>query len=100
MKTKVTDFEVVDHGIDGSQYFQGCGVALTRYEHVATGCGDNFREALDDCLEMMAQSDDIANLESLIVADIDAYGKESVPEDSEDTYYYVSIRYNTAKETV
>jgi len=54
-KHKIGKFELVDHGIDGSQYFQGCGTTFTEYHHVVTGCGDNFAEALDDALEMLAQ---------------------------------------------
>jgi hypothetical protein len=38
-KTQITEFEVIDHGIDGSQYFQGCGVAYTKFKYVVTGCG-------------------------------------------------------------
>ncbi len=49
-------FEIVDHGIEGSQYFQGCGTAFTDYTDVATGIGDNYQEALDDALESLAQS--------------------------------------------
>lgn len=53
-KLKVGAMELVDHGITGSQYFQGCGTAFTPYDHVATGCGDNFAEALNDAVDMMA----------------------------------------------
>jgi len=53
-KLKVGAMELIDHGITGSQYFQGCGTAFTQYDHVATGCGDNFAEALNDAVDMMA----------------------------------------------
>ncbi len=114
--------QVVDHGIDGSQYFPGCGTAFTEYNGVATGCGDTFAEAIDDALESMAQSIDGVDFEQL-ERDIasDGYGKvqpdgtvkwqESrsaseecakfnggeCPEES-DTYYYVSIRYKRSEE--
>jgi len=51
-------FEVVDHGIDGDQYFQGCGLTFTSYEDIATGIGENFAEAVDDALEILAQKGD------------------------------------------
>jgi hypothetical protein len=56
MKTP-TCFEIVDHGIEHSQYIQGCGVSLTKYTDVATGCGDNPSEALHDALEQLANGD-------------------------------------------
>ena len=54
MKT-ITCFEIVDHGIDHAQYFQGCGVGRTKFSDVATGCGDNPAAALSDALETLAQ---------------------------------------------
>ncbi len=51
----ITDYQLLDHGIDGSQYFPGCGVYGTSFDHVVTGCGDNFSEAINDALESMAQ---------------------------------------------
>lgn len=65
MSVKVTEFELIDHGIDNPQYFQGCGTAFTRFSHVVTGVGDNPREALDDALEMAAQGDPSVDTEDL-----------------------------------
>jgi hypothetical protein len=70
MTRQVTDFELIDHGIDGSQYFPGCGTSFTDFAHVATGCGDNPAEALDDLLEQVASSTsglDIDDLERRIL---------------------------------
>lgn len=115
MTKKVTEYQLVDHGVDGSQYFPGCGVAFTSFEHVATGCGDTFKEALDDCLESIAQDDvDAEALEALLIADgfdVNDESRSAIAEcrkanghlsdeefedDSQDwdVYYYVSIRYN------
>lgn len=49
-------YEVISHGIDHSQYFQGCGVSYTPFDHVVTGCGPTMWDALDDALEGIAQS--------------------------------------------
>lgn len=54
MQFKVGKMELVNHGITGSQYFQGCGTSFTEFDHVATGCGDDFAEALNDAIDMMA----------------------------------------------
>ena len=54
---KVESFELVDHGIEPSQYFPGCWAAFTPYTDVVTGIGDNPAEAIKDCLEQMANYD-------------------------------------------
>jgi hypothetical protein len=53
----IEDHEVIVHGVEHSQYFQGCGVSFTSFEDVATGIGDNAKEAFDDALESLAQGD-------------------------------------------
>ena len=64
MKT-ITCFEIVDHGIDHAQYFQGCGVSHTKFSDVATGCGDNPAAALSDALETLAQDGwDVSKVEA------------------------------------
>lgn len=101
MSAKIESFEIVDHGIENSQYFQGCGTAFTSFSHVATGIGSNFAEAIDDCLEMIAnggESVDLEGIEKRILKDI---GRRTMPKrpavgqrHGEDCYYHVSIRYN------
>jgi len=61
---KIIDFEVEDHGVEGSQYFQGAGLAYTDFDDIATGAGNNAAEAFDDALEQLAQNDwDVSELE-------------------------------------
>lgn len=97
-KTQVTAYELIDHGIDYPDYFQGCGVAFTDFTDVATGCGDNPAEAIEDALESLAQAGqwDIEDLESRIKAE-EFSGKPypvkpSASKRGEDAYYYASIR--------
>jgi hypothetical protein len=96
-QSKVADFEVIDHGIEYPDYFQGCGVAFTSYANVVTGIGDNPADALDDCLEMMAQSGvDVEDMEERILA---LCGWKEFPtkpsvNGAEDAYYHASIRWN------
>lgn len=52
----ITDFEVLNHGLHLPDYFSGCGVAFTRWTHVATGCGDDAAGALGDALEQLAEA--------------------------------------------
>ena len=115
MKTKlsrrVSDYQIVDHGIEHSQYFQGCGVAFSDFQYVVTGCGDNFAEAIDDALDQMAMSEggdliDFDELERIMLKfeELKEWPKEpsvstsqhdtADPEDSCELYYYVSIRYS------
>lgn len=100
------EFEIVDHGFEHSQYFQGCGVAYTNYRHVATGVGSTPLEALDDATDQIGWDHDAATelIAAIEASDEYCLAKESdatvekhlggeVPEDNE-IYYYVSIRYN------
>jgi len=100
---RISDFSIVDHGIENSQYFQGCGVAFTSYSHVTTGIGANFAEAIEDAIEQIASGGtaddtDWTDLSKRILKQI---GRRTLPKrpqvrasDNEDTYYHVSIRYN------
>lgn len=89
MKT-VTGHEILNHGVEGSQYFQGCGVSHTEYTDVYTGIGDSAHEALEDALEQAACSDwDVESIENNLSEDI------TVPEDAEDEselHHFISIR--------
>jgi len=110
-------YEIVDHGIDHSQYFRGCGVFYTKFDHCATGSGFDFHEALNDALEQVASgiSGDrsrarfkvieacaehecahVAKDAGSVYAHLEKQGELTedgdVPEDSE-LYYYLSIRF-------
>lgn len=87
---RVAEFEVVDLGIDYPDYFQGFGCAFTGYDNCAVGIGSNPAEALDDCLEVIAQ---------MGVEDLEARIKESegepptTPVAEGEAYYYIGIRW-------
>jgi hypothetical protein len=99
MSKTIVEFELVDHGIEHEQYFQGCGLAFTTYTDVATGIGSNAAEAIDDALESLAQNDwDVEGMEKRILAQ-ELPGKRKLPtkpcvlkRHGEDAYYYLSIR--------
>ncbi|OQA09831.1 MAG: hypothetical protein BWY66_00370 [bacterium ADurb.Bin374] len=97
----VTDYEVVDHGFDAEQYFQGCGTAFTDFEDVATGIGDTAQEAFEDALDSLAQNDwDVSKIKGkskLTRQTVRGYlrdiGIRFDPDgDGAETHYYVSIR--------
>ena len=110
---RIGDFELVDHGIEHSQYFQGCSRwvgYIEYYSHIVTGIGDNLAEAIDDCLEGIAQQDfDVEGMEERILEEegwtelptepeveyVDE-NDECCEEDSE-LHYHVSIRWNEAE---
>lgn len=103
----ITKYEVIDHGVDHSQYFQGCGVSYTSFDHVATGCGSSASEAWNDALEQIASDGtDVQSLEDsedgklftsakAEAATVEAFVEKQGEEMAEDCelYYYVSIRY-------
>lgn len=104
----ITDFEIIRHGVEHSQYFQGCGTSFTDFDHVVTGIGDTEQEALDDAVESMAQCHSFADgeLDRMIsgcgetwdtrdvseVLDIEESEEES--DEPSECYWHVSIRYN------
>ncbi len=109
MASKITSFQVVDHGIEHSQYFQGCGTAFTEYDECVTGCGDNAIEALEDAIESARQNGarfTEEETESMlgelsghkfspsVQEQVEATGADELTESDMELYYYVSIRYS------
>lgn len=52
----VAEWYIEDHGIENSQYFQGCGVSHSRWDMVGVGAGSTPREAYNDAVEQLAMS--------------------------------------------
>ncbi len=94
---RISDFEIIDHGIEHAQHFAPCGAA--RYAHVVTGVGDCQVWAIDDCLAQMAQAGwDTAGMEVRILEEVGEYSLtpnayELHGSDSE-LCYHVSIRWS------
>jgi len=100
MKT-IQEYEIVDHGIEHEQYFQGCGFSYTRFETVSTGIGNNLVEALNDAMEgLVQQGYEISNA---LEVEVDSLPNSTETEEthtdcddeecySQDVYYYASIR--------
>lgn len=45
------EYQIIDHGPEHEQYFQGCGVAFTKFDMCFTGIGDNAKDAYEDAAE-------------------------------------------------
>lgn len=90
----ISAYQIVDHGIEHEQYFQGCGVSYTEYEDCYTGIGQTLWEALDDALDIMATEEKYEyNSNPELIAEIDnANNVVSYDVDWEDHWYYASIR--------
>lgn len=89
----ITGHQILDHGVEGEQYFQGCGVSFTEYTDVATGIGDSAHEALEDALEQLAMNDwDVESITNTLseVDDVPETAEDS--DESSDMHHYVSIR--------
>jgi hypothetical protein len=112
---KIKDFTIEFLGIESSDYFQGYGLGpYSEYTHCAYGIGNTEAEALDDCLEMVAQQGfDIDNEseerirdaygvanDTETVADVLDWDDETIA-DNEDcgigTYFHVGMKW-TAKQ--
>ena len=95
----VAAFEFSDLGVEHNQYFQGCGVAFTEFETVATGIGDNPAEAIDDALEQLAMMGwEAEGMEKRILAQ-ELPRKRKLPtkprvlaRHGDEAHYYISIR--------
>ena len=88
--------EIINHGVMCSDYFQGCGLAFTDYDAVATGVGSSEREAFDDALDQLAQQEgmesvDWDEVERLAVKQYGKPRKKIVAKD-EDSYLFLSVR--------
>jgi len=99
---KIADFEIIDHGVENEQYFQGCGTAYTSFENVATGIGSSLYEAIDDCMDQISTSENIDNIEEIEKEikdsrdniEMEISSTDYDENDIDGIYYYVSIRYN------
>ena len=88
------EYEIIDHGYCHSQYFQGCGVSHTIYDHCFTGAGNSAKEAYEDAVDLAYQGDSVKRetLDKLPRRPRGIRLRPCVPRDYEDTYWYVSIR--------
>ena len=97
----INEYEIINHGIEHSDYFQGCGVSCTEFTAVATGIGNSEKEALDDAMAQLAQMDwetsssdlqndyDSADDTDVVTPIVEEYGNG---EDYENPWVHVSVR--------
>jgi hypothetical protein len=101
---KITDYELISHGFEASDYFGGCGTAFTSYDNVVTGCADTEEDAFKDALgQIHQQHSDVDTSDIFAEADdLDYHPPHTYGMDSPHIHYYFSIRYNLpeAKENV
>ena len=111
-KTTLTDFEIQYLGLDSPSYFPGYGTAFTPFRFCAYGIGDTEEEALEDCLEMMAQSAgfdfdeatekriraEYGDCDTTTVAEALGLSEEETDGDGEGCYFHVGIRWNEKTE--
>ncbi len=105
----ITDFQVESLGVESPSSFTGYGLGpSSKFAHCCYGIGDTESEALDDCLEMMAQASD-SDIDDETAARIRAaYGpaddkktaaqylgvEEEEDESGEEVYFHVGIKWN------
>jgi len=103
MKT-LGSFTIESLGVDYPNYFQGYGVAHSKFSDCCYGVGDTEAEALDDCIEQLSQIIDLtAEAEERIREEFGAPSEESANEweeegSSEAPYFHVGIRWNIREE--
>ena len=88
---KLIEYEIIDHGMEHSQYFQGYGVYGTRFTHVWTGVGDSSKEAYNDALDQMFM-DDREAAEKMPTRPSGIRARPKVPAHWDDINWLVTIR--------
>jgi len=90
MKT-IKDYEIIDHGMEYSQYFQGCGIAFTNFTDVATGIGHGAKEAGEDALTLLANNEWDVESNILLLKDVERL-KGEISRPQEDLWWHISVR--------
>lgn len=93
----VSDYEVIDHGPEWEDYFQGCGVSFSEFTDVATGIGDSRFEAYEDAVEQLAtggwDTDSLPSGKEAITRDVGPDAKLTRQQRASDgCHWYVSVR--------
>jgi len=94
-------YEIINHGMDNSQYFQGCGTAFSGFNSCVTGCGSDAVEAYEDAVDQVWQTCTTKDAGALkLPTRPRGYGitrRDRVParlmDQDSDMYWYVSIRF-------
>lgn len=98
MAKRITDYEIIDHGVQHSQYFPGCGVAFTYFSHVVTGIGETAFEAALNAIEQIQMLGDYDTDGIEIAHLVRMPGDDRLKDESGDIHpdfhHYVSIRWN------
>jgi len=66
------NFEIIDHGCEHGQYFQGCGVSFTPFLHVVTGVADTPADALEDAISSLYDQAERPDDEALTAIEAEA----------------------------
>ena len=48
-------YEIVNYGVEHSQFFQGISTHNTSYDHCVYGIGDTFNDALEDAISQLCE---------------------------------------------
>jgi hypothetical protein len=97
---KIAEYEIEDIGPDHSQYFQGRGVAHTRFDVVYIGIGNDAKEAYEDAVEGAATDDiDVSRLPSRPRGIRKSDKLTAEQSDHEDFHYYVALYVRESRRT-
>jgi hypothetical protein len=95
---KAIKYKIINHGYEHIQYFQGQGVAFTEYDMAFTGTADNAKEAYNDALEQIYETDiDPASLDKIMptrphgIRAADKVPARYLKDEYNEYYWHVSI---------
>lgn len=98
MAKRIEAYEIINHGVEWSDYFQGCGVCGTEFTDVATGIGESEEDAAKDALELLSQNDWDTDSNSELTAEVATASKKSAIDVRKNTVFaehpwiHISIR--------
>jgi hypothetical protein len=92
MMRRIAQYEVENIGPEHSQYFQGRGVSMTRFDAVYIGIGDDAKEAYEDAVESAAMDDcDVSRLPSRPRGIRKSDKLTAEEQENEDYHYHVAL---------
>lgn len=97
MNYKISDFQIINYGIENTQYFRGISCWFTDFNYCAYDIGNNERDALSAAIDSIYNKhDDIIDI-SILKKEIKKYSKKNMSKtdmENEDLYFHVGILYN------
>ena len=92
----ISDFEIINYGIDNIQYFRGITTYFTNYEFCIYDVAYNEREALKAAIDRLCEYHDNIDV-SILKKELKNFSKKNMTKkqiEHDDLYHHIGILYN------